>query len=311
MQISARFWRLCALLALASGVAVSAAAAIDARARQGIVEVGLENGLLTVEARDVPLVEVVTAIGDRAGFETLVLGDVDIRVNASFSDLPINEALDQVLGRSNRVIVYAPPDEHSPKQSVVRLWLLGSGAATDDAMTGETPAPPADPLQSADPKTRSEAVLRLGAGVATEAELEALADALQNDEQSLVRTRAAIALGALRDERAVSALEVALLDDSPSVRIQAIHALSKIGGERATSALGDVLLHGTDPQQRLVAAQGLAALGTALARQYLDAVSEDPDDDVRAASRGVGKRHLSPASGSRRASDQVGARMTE
>lgn len=309
MPRSLRCWILCSALVLLTGATGHVAAMVDARTTPAALEIALENGLLTLRARDAPLGEVVQAIGEHVGFETIVLGALEMRVDISFSELPLTTALERVLGNSSRVVVSAPEPLNRGESDIVRIWLLGSGESGHESLARNTAHAVENDLQDPDVKRRSEAMLRLGIAPATAAELEALALALQNDEEALVRSRAAIALGALRDERAVLVLEVALLDENSSVRVQAIHALSKIGGERATSALGGVLLHGKDSVQRVVAAQSLAAQNTVLARQYLDAVAEDPDAQIRAASKSPSTGPQSAVSESRPQVDRLGAEI--
>jgi HEAT repeat protein len=131
----------------------------------------------------------------------------------------------------------------------------------------------------------NQAVLGLSDKDATGHVLARLTRVLQEDQDALVRSRAAIALGALRDEGAVLALESALLDEHSSVRSQAINALGQIGGERATMALGNILLNGSaDKTERVMAAQALWKHDSEAARGYLRTGANDTDDQVRLAS---------------------------
>jgi HEAT repeat protein len=100
-----------------------------------------------------------------------------------------------------------------------------------------------------------------------------------------VRARAAIAIGALGDQRGIDALESALLDEHSSVRIQAINALGQLGGERASIALGNVLIEsGRATMERVLAAQALWRHESVIARSYLDIGATDPNKQVRKAS---------------------------
>lgn len=308
--IALRLRIMLSVVVLLTGSVGAATANVDTGARPASFAVDVDDGLLTLRARNALLSEIIKAIGGHAGFETIVLGAYDARVDLSFSNVPLEVGLDRLLSGSSRVIVYSPSEKDSRERRVVRLWLLGSGPA-DRRSVGEIADAVANDLQGADAKGRSEAVLRLGSRHATDTELEALAQALQNDEVALVRTRAAIALGALADERAVPVLEAALLDPNSSVRIQAIHALSKIGGDRAISALGDVLLHSNDTVQRVVAAQSLALQNGPVAQQYLDAVANDPDKQIRAASKNPSNRSRPSRSERRSDVNRLGTEIPE
>lgn len=255
------------------------------------IELDVKAGRLTFEARGAPLSEVVQRIGKRAGFETILVGDLDAPVDASFTNMPVLRVLNELLRENDRVVVYAPRNEDARDRIIVKLWVFESKQAAADAdvmMTRKTELRKtfeSDP-QAANDKRRSEAVLMLANDGPEEQVLEALIEALQGDENALVRTRAATALGRLGDERSVPALESALSDEHGSVRIQVIHALGQIDSDHATTALGNVLLQSTHTSERVVAAWGLIKRDTPIAREYLDAVADDPDEQVRAASKG-------------------------
>jgi len=264
------------------------------------IELDVKAGRLTFEARGAPLSEVVQRIGKRAGFETILVGDLDAPVDASFTNTPVLRVLNELLRENDRVVVYAPRNEDARDRIIVKLWVFESRRVAADAdvmMTRKAALGDKfdDDPQAADEKRRSEAVLMLANDGPEDQVLEALIEALQGDENALVRTRAATALGRLGDERSVPALESALSDEHGSVRIQAIHALGQIDSEHATTALGNVLLHGTDTNERIVAAWGLIRRDSPIAREYLDAIADDPDEQVRAASKrsGVGSRSKS------------------
>jgi hypothetical protein len=243
------------------------------------LDLHLDDGLVTVEVTEAPISAVIRAIGEQAGFETILVGHLDRLVSASFAGMPVREALERLLGNTNRIVV------SDANRTIVRLWLLGSSSEVTERVARETELALLEPdLRQADPKARSEASLGLANLGATQPVLDLLTQSLLEDEDALVRSRAAIALGKLADQRAVPALESALSDDHGTVRTQVLHALGLIGGERATLALGEVLLYGTKNRERVVAAQGLAGIGTDLARQYLGAAADDPDQQVRALS---------------------------
>jgi HEAT repeat protein len=247
------------------------------------VEIRVEGGLVSVEARDAPVAGVIRAIGEQGGFETIVVGDVNRSVSASFADVPLRNALARLLGDTNHVVV------HDTGHAIVRLWLLGSGgtvtslAPANPPMTVRVPTVAGEVRPQDETVARSLAVLQLTRSGAAPAVLEALGRALLEDADALVRTRAAMALGSLGDERALPVLQPALADENGSVRTQVIQALGLIGGEPATRVLGDILLQGGNSSERIVASRGLARQDTELARQYLDTAANDPDQRVRAA----------------------------
>jgi hypothetical protein len=231
----------------------------------------MKDGLLSLETHDAPLIEVISRIGELADFKTVLADDFiePSLLNVSFHNVTVQNAVQRLVSDENRIIIYrSKSDDEVEPRIISQVWLLGLSNASvhNDASDNET-------FGSAE-----ESVVKSH-------KLAALTDMLQQSQETPVRARAAIALGALRDARAVIALESALLDPHLSVRFQAINALGRIGGERATTVLGNFLLHGTtDNAERVLAAQALWKQDTEAAKNYLQAGAYDTDAQVQTAS---------------------------
>ena len=274
----------------ASGAAVSTG--VNTEPSNTSIEINGES--LTVEARDAPLNEVVQKIGALAGFKVIVADDsIEFPlISASFDNISVLEAVERLVGDTNRVIFYEPTMNGVTQRVISQVWLVGSqGTLNDDAQVEERDNDLAGNLDHAEVKLLNDAVLRLSNEAASSAEnekgevLTKLVRVLEGAEQPIMRARAVIALGNLHDHRAVPALEAALLDEHSSVRLQSIGALGQIGGERATLALGNILLYGSaDSNERVKAAQALWKQDTATARRYLRNGANDSDEQVRLAS---------------------------
>lgn len=281
-------WRLGALALLAALVSPAAVAALgpgDAPAAPVTVQV--DDGLITVHARDAPLADVITAIGHRAGFRVVQMGPVSGRVTADFVRVRVPDALDRLLSGTGHVILHDPGGRNTDVAGGIdQVWLLGTHAGPDGETDERMEAAVAAAGQEDDGKARSEALLGLVRHGATDEVLATLEDALHDDEAPLVRTRAAMALGALGDVRSLPALESALRDDHPTVRVQVILALAQIDDPRATRLLGELLLSGASTRERVVAAWGLWRHDSDRARTYLAASANDPDPQVRKAVSG-------------------------
>ncbi len=248
------------------------------------IRIDLNDGLLSAEIHDVPLPEVLEEIGKLAGFKVVQVADFNDfpRVNSKFEKLAVQVAVERLVANTNRILFYSQSEGAEPQRVLSQLWLLGPGeAGADVAQSIEL----IDELQHEEPVKRSAAALRLVQQPDGRPVMENLALMLQTDPDPLVRSRVAIALGALGDDRAVSNLETALLDENFSVRAQSITALGQIGGDRATVALGGVLLDdAVNPIERVVAAQALWKQDSEIAQGYLEAGSSDSNAQVSAAS---------------------------
>ena len=270
-------------------VTPAAAAQADAGMSSGVFDLKVDSGLLTLDARDAPLAEIMRAIGNQAGFEIIMTDDVDTSVTMTITDLSVAEALDRLLEGFDWVVVHDRQQDGTTDRAIDKVLVFestsevigtmaaigepnGSAGTAESAMTGDA--------QQLDSRTRGRDLLRLVNSGATPEVLATLGEALQADDDAWVRGRAAAALGALRDERAVSDLAWALGDESASVRMEATQALGRIGGDRAVWALGAALVNGTTGMERIQAAWALGKQDSDLARQLLDAAAGDPSDLV-------------------------------
>lgn len=259
-------------------------------------QIELQSDLLTLKAKNVPLQDVIRKIGELAGFKTIQLAAFTEPwlVSESFQNQSVREVVERLVNNTNRVIFYSPAKNEAQQSVISQVWLLGSsslpgGVLSDD----EKPIAFSSDLQHDDGKLRSEAALRLSRqatiGLLKEEDkgqvIDQLSRMLLEDQDPLVRSRAAIALGVLRDERAVLDLKAALQDQHSSVRSQTIVALGQIGGEQAIEALGTILLNkNAKITERIIAAQSLWKQDSKMAQNYLKAAAEDADEQVRLAS---------------------------
>jgi HEAT repeat protein len=276
----------------------SAAATSNQTPDKASIRIELKDGLLTAQIHDASLPQVLNEIGQVAGFKAIQIADFSDfpLVNTSFENLPMLKAVERLVANTNRIIFFAQAKDGEPQRVISQLWLLGPGEADAESTQSIVLS---DDLQHEEAIKRSEAVLRLVQQRGEEPIQEKLAGMLQTDQDTLVRSRVAIALGALADERAVPDLESALLDTHFSVRAQSITALGQIGGERATLVLGSILLNeGIDSVERVMAAQALWKQNSALARDYLQAGVNDTNEQVSMASSKAPSSAVIPANSS-------------
>jgi hypothetical protein len=273
------------------GAWMSCAAGSGEAPAQGSVSIEIDAGRLTVEARAAPLDEVIRRMGEQAGFDVVTIGDHAEypSITISFSNLPVPEAVAAVVGDANHMIYYAAVRGAAERGTLSQVWLLGpSGAPDVGGARGDEDIAVTGNVDHAEMKRLNDAVLRVanqgdaGTDVDRAQLLSGLERALGEAPEPLLRARAAVAMGTLRDPGAVPALEAALRDGHASVRAQAINALGQIGGEAATAVLGGVLLYGSaDRAERVLAARALWKQNSEAARAYLASGAHDADEKVR------------------------------
>ena len=101
-------------IALAAGVpgalAESAKPGSEREAAE-MLKVTLEEGRLSVEAKDASLRELLSAVADKAGFKLSMAGELDRPVSWRFSDVPLDAAVRRMLRNVSSVMLYGPSDE--------------------------------------------------------------------------------------------------------------------------------------------------------------------------------------------------------
>lgn len=265
----------------------------------GTVEIEFRDGLLTLEAHNAPLGQIIRAVGEKLEVKVIVTGNLDTRVTRSFTAVPVDEVVRRLTRDAITAIFYHPRDEDaggSRKITEIRVYAVEQyppRRAAQKARTKET-GKGLDPellaaLESEDRRKRIRAVQKLGYSGESGA-IGVLERVLKEEGDPALRGEAAAALGRIGSDRAVPALERALDDGHQAVRVQAVRALARIGGERSAELLGDVLLNTTDRRARLTAAWSLGRLDSPKARSYLEAAANVSDEALRKAiNRSLGR----------------------
>ncbi|MFQ5828837.1 MAG: HEAT repeat domain-containing protein [Candidatus Methylomirabilia bacterium] len=234
------------------------------------IDVVVEDGLLTVDVRDVALADVLRAIGEQAGLKVSIRGDITTRVTRSFTDVPLEEGIRRLARGHSVALFHDAPQGETEAGPLTEVWVMESSP-------GQAVRTRVDPRERAT-QLRTVRALARRRDEAAGAELSRI---LSQAADPIVRSRAAAALGQMGSAQAATALTTALSDQAPAVRIQAVRALRRVEGERAIQALRGVLTGDRDPRVRRVAARALGALSSNEARWALEAASSDPDESVR------------------------------
>lgn len=117
-----------------------------------------------------------------------------------------------------------------------------------------------------------------------------LIEILSKDSDSLMRKRAAIALGRIRDKAALKPLLDSLANETPTIVISLIDALAILGEKKASENIAP-LLQNTDPSVRMHAAKALGTLGDKKLMPPLEELLEKDEHDFvrKEASIAMGK----------------------
>jgi hypothetical protein len=231
--------------------------------------VTVENRVVSVDAVDAEMADVLSALAQQAGFQLTISGQLG-RVTAAFTRASVEEALRRLVQDHELMLVYgAPAGGHGPSK-LLRVDVFASTASRwgSAGLTGtERATTLAEISQLLVAQDREHAARRLG-------ELLGTPDAT-------VRARSAWALGRVGGPQAVLALVAATRDQAPEVRVQAVYALGSVEAARAIPTLGDLLLRDPAVLVRRAAARTLGTLPDAAAVSALSAATQDGDTLVR------------------------------
>jgi HEAT repeat protein len=290
------------VLVLSFGSVGIAGADLD---RPPVFAVTVEHGALTVDVRGVPLALVLQAIGEWAGIDVRLDGELSAPVTQSFTGLPLEEGIRRLARGHSVLISYGPPTGESAQPMVtgVRILVAGVGASrrwsdaapSRDATPSSLRAPvPATSVPRAEPKAAdlaedSSLALRIAkiqdfandAGLGSEAAMSRLVEIAASETDAGLREQAVAALGRLTDAATEPALVAALSDADVSVRVRAVRGLRTAGTDTAAASLADVLIVDADPQVRLTALAAVGSLSGPRVPTMLQKASTDPDVTVR------------------------------
>ena len=271
-------------------------------------DVTVDQGLLSLEAREAALARVLRAVAEQADFKLRFRGEVDTPVTLSLDGVPLETGIRRLVGRNSLVIMhdsrdvstvlvdvaYAAPivaiEHDRPAFTLDRIY--GDVTRPDRigrlrtirrlGKRGDMPALKDLGLVLSleqDPMLRRMAVMGLGSAGRDEA-VPALAFAL-GDRNASVRAQSLRALAKIEGAAAQVAVIEALGDEAAMVRAEAVRVLGLRGGEDAVEALRDVLLDETDPAIRRDAVAALAKLPGEEAAFALEIGAADLDPAVR------------------------------
>lgn len=263
-------------------------------ASSGYLRVEITDEIVTIEAREASLKDLVEEIARQSGLQAVLHDPLEARVTLELRRLPLREALGSILRdrsfalqhiRSSSIAGGKPGDA-----GTWRLWVFSSDVRP--AVRVDSPgaldadvaiATLAFALADDDAKVRLEAVAAL-ADAGSDQAAAALATAALSDGDSSVREEAVHAMGEIGGDIGIQVLERALMDSDADVREAAVEAFAAIGGNESALALADVLNSG-DASLRAAAVDALGEIGGEPAVGLLRHASADEHSIVREAAQ--------------------------
>ena len=211
--------------------------------------------MVTVEARNVTIRDVLEEIALLGGLELMSDQPLDTRISIAFQRVYLPKAISRILRHHNFALQYSEQQsevgDEPTEMRASRLWVFADDSGADEAPASITP---------------SDEALQM--------------DASHGDGER--RWQAMQTLAMSGSDSAVAALSLAALDANSDVRADAVTVLAKLGSDRAAPALSWALSD-SDPSIREAAADALGRIGDAAAGQALELALTDPEKEVREA----------------------------
>ena len=254
-------------------------------------DVRVNGGDVTVDVHDAPLAQVLRAIGEQAGIEVTIFGDLSTPVTQDFAAVPLEEGIRRLTRGHSLAVTYAD-DESSGSRVLRGIWVM-SNPSTAVAAEASNDAPEVGASHGRGPEDDSGWIGGIQA-LAEEADrggaaaVRRLTNLGASEPSAVVREQAVAALGRLAGAEIEPALTAALADADASVRVRAVRGLRGTGTETAVASLARASTDDADPQVRLAALSALMSFPGHTMAQGLVRAMADPDRRVRdAAARGL------------------------
>jgi HEAT repeat protein len=170
------------------------------------------------------------------------------------------------------------------QQASLNGWLIEDVSETLYSWSTELPFDPENPIFSLSPDSlpdeRTEALWNLQYINEGDA-LQTLQVVLQQDRDVSVREEALAVLDSIGGKLAFSIISTAVGDDSSVLRHAALESLWKYNTSDRLPIVGQVMFGDPNPTMRLEAVRLLGSESNPVARSFLIAAREDPDERVR------------------------------
>jgi hypothetical protein len=236
--------------------------------------VKVDQGLVSVDARDALLADVLRAVGEQAAIQVTIHSGGADRVTQSFARVGVDEAIRRLASGYDVVLIYGAPRGRTTPGRLVEIRVYKAS----------TPALPA----VVDPRRQNERLqtMRNLIGQARQQQpgaFTSLAGMLASDPDPVIRRHVAAALSGFRGPEAVAALTSALEDQNPSVRSAAVSSLGLMRDETLAPTVAQILARDQNAAVRRAAVWALATLRSDDAHRGLETATSDPDTSVRQA----------------------------
>lgn len=244
---------------------------------RGELQLTVDEGLVSLAARNVPLEDVLREIALQHELRLVQHVVLDRVVSIEIERAPLPDLLDELFEDESYQLYRAverakDPDVGEPIPG--SLWVFSEGSAVAPAATAYFEVV----LLEGAAGEKKEAILNLRR-LGTPGAVQALSMAL-GDEDSRIRNAALEALSQIGGDEALAAIASATVHDDPRARGDATYALAMAGGYSSIEYL-NLALHDENPLVRAAAIDSLGDIGDDRAIGVIQQALHDKDLTVR------------------------------
>lgn len=221
------------------------------------LRISIDDDLVSLTARNVPLQEVVRELIQRRELRLVQHVTLDRIVSIEIDRLPLPEFLDELLvDESYQLYQAVEKDNTADADDRIpgSLWIFSEGSALVPAATAYFEVV----MQEGSVGEKREAITNLRR-LGTPEAIQSLSLAL-GDEDSRVRNAALEALSQIGGDEALAAIASASVHDNARVRADATHAMAMVDGYSSIEYL-NLALHDESPMVRSAAIDSLGDIG--------------------------------------------------
>jgi len=199
-----------------------------------------QHGLLSVEVKQSPLIDIVNAIKRQTGISFIVRTSGTQIITDRFTKLPLKQGLKRLFRDFNYALIdhEKKPDQH-PRFAIKTIILLSRNFVTEKTKqiktSVDTQVEPLQDFTNTDPEARRKVISNMETSD-IDAYFSDLSDMLINDPDESVRAEVARAIASQGNQQSVEILFDALNDESDAVKNAVINAMASIGNDGAMKA---------------------------------------------------------------------------
>ncbi len=280
------FLTILSIVVLLSLMSLAGAAPAKTKSSSPVMEITVQNDLISAELVDAPLIEVLQRIKQEFDFKAHFLGDLTEPITTSFTDLPLDKCL-RLLTVNQSLSIATEIDSSAPEQSeakqIAEVWVLSRSSTTANRITPPSgasglPAPEAENDEST--LLHEESLQQFDTGEQENISLDQILNNPSPEKSSL--SRAIQRLVRNGDAASVKAMAAFLDNQDKEVRLLLVNGISSIHNEESTQVLGQVVQNESNPEIRKIALQALGQRkDDVTAQELLERARNDTDKEIR------------------------------